>query len=177
MDIEKLKFPIGKFQRPEKVDASLRNEFIQNIEELPIKMAEAVSGLSSDQLDTPYRPGGWTVRQVVHHVADSHMNSYIRFKWAMTEDQPMIKAYDEKSWAEQEDAKNGPIDMSLSLLESLHRRFTYYLKSMSDQDFKRQLGHPEWNHRLSLDIMCALYSWHSLHHTAHVTELRKRKGW
>lgn len=177
MDIEKLKYPIGKFQRPEKVDASTRAAFIMNIEELPAKVSEAIEGLSDEQLDTPYRPDGWTVRQLVHHLADSHINSYVRFKWAMTEDEPFIKAYDEKTWAEQEDGMNGPIDLSLRLLESLHARWTYYLKSMSDDDFRRQLQHPEWTSKLSLNLMCALYSWHCLHHTAHITELRKRNGW
>ena len=177
MDIEQLKYPIGKFQRPDRVDADQRNIFIRNIEELPEKMAAAVDGLNDEQLDTPYRPDGWTLRQVVHHTADSHINSYIRFKWTMTEDEPFIKAYDEKSWAQQEDALLGPVELSLSLLTSLHARLVHYLKSMSDSDFSRQLQHPEWTHKLSLNMMCALYSWHSLHHTAHITELRKRKGW
>ncbi len=177
MDIEKLKYPIGKFKSPDSFHATLRATFIKNIEELPSKMEAAVEGLSKQQLDTPYRPEGWTVRQVVHHTADSHINSYIRFKWAMTENEPFIKAYDEKTWAKQPDALGGDPSLSLHLLSALHTRWVYFLNAMSEDDFKRQLQHPDWTRKLSLNMMCALYSWHSLHHTAHITELRKRNGW
>lgn len=177
MDIEKLQYPIGKFKSPEKVSGEQRNEFIRNIEELPQKVANAVKGFSSEQLDTPYRPGGWTVRQVIHHMADSHINSYVRFRWALTEDEPMIKAYEEKPWAELPDAKSGDVELSLNLLSALHARWVTLLKSMSDEDFSRQLGHPEWTNKLSLNKMAALYSWHCLHHTAHITKLIERKGW
>ena len=177
MELEKLKYPIGKFKSPENYDTNQRAFFVRNIEELPQKMADAVEGLNDKQLDTPYRPDGWTIRQVVHHTADSHINSYMRFKWTLTEDEPYIKAYDEKSWAKQPDAFKGDVDLSLSLLKALHARWVYFLKEMTDDDFKRQLQHPDWTSKLSLDKMCALYSWHSLHHTAHITELRKRKDW
>lgn len=177
VNMEQLQYPIGKFKHPEKLDSDARSALIKNIEELPQKMADAVKGLNEEQLNTPYRPKGWTVRQVVHHVADSHINSYVRFKWAMTEDEPFIKAYDEKSWAQQPDAMEGNINLSLDLLKSLHARWAYFLNNMTEKDFSRQLQHPEWTRKLSLNMMCALYSWHSLHHTAHITELRKRMKW
>ncbi|MEE9371574.1 MAG: putative metal-dependent hydrolase [Saprospiraceae bacterium] len=177
MEIEKFKYPIGKFKTSDKNSVLERTTFIKNIEVLPQKMRKAVEGLNDVHLDTPYRPDGWTIRQVVHHVADSHINSYVRFKWAMTENVPFIKAYQEKDWAKQPDALKGDVTLSLHLLDALHARWTYFLKEMSDNDFKRQLQHPDWARKLSLNIMCAMYSWHSLHHTAHITELRKRKGW
>ena len=177
MDIEKLKYPIGKFKSPESFTGELRAEFIKNIEELPLKMSVAVKDLNEEQLNTPYRPDGWTIRQVVHHTADSHINSYMRFKWTLTEDEPFIKAYDEKSWANQPDALGGDVSLSLNLLTALHERWVYFLKALSEEDFERKLQHPDWTRKLSLNMMCALYSWHSRHHTAHITELRKRKGW
>jgi DinB superfamily len=133
--------------------------------------------LDQGQLDTPYRPGGWTVRQLVHHVADSHLNSYVRFKWATTEDRPTIKAYDEAAWAELSEARSAPIEMSLVLLEALHDRWTLWLRSFTEDHWATVLVHPETGDELSLDTMLQLYQWHGKHHVAHVTQLRSREGW
>jgi uncharacterized damage-inducible protein DinB len=146
------------------------------MEEAPAKLRAAVRGLSNQQLDTPYREGGWTVRQVVHHVPDSHLNSYIRFKWAMTEDEPTIKPYYEDRWAELQDSKVTPIEVSLTLLESLHQRWMLLLRSFREEDWKRKLRHPELG-EMTLDHMLSLYAWHGRHHVAHITSLRERMGW
>lgn len=172
---EDLRYPIGDFELPSGSSAEDRAEWIRTIRDLPSKIAASVEGLTEDQLDTPYRPGGWTVRQVVHHVADSHLNAYCRFKLALTEDNPTIKPYDEKSWADLSDSSMGP-SVSLQLIDSVHRRFTNLLENMSESDFSRTLNHPEtgdWE----LSNMLALYSWHSKHHTAHIDSLRERNGW
>jgi uncharacterized damage-inducible protein DinB len=137
----------------------------------------AVTGLTDAQLDTPYRPGGWTVRQVVHHVPDSHMNAYTRFKLALTEDVPTIKPYDEAKWAELDDSKSKMVEHSLALLEALHARWVFLLERLKPADFDRKLNHPEWDAPMTLDMLLALYAWHGKHHVAHVTELRKRSGW
>jgi uncharacterized damage-inducible protein DinB len=139
-------------------------------------MRAAVKGLSEQQLDTPYREGGWSVRQVVHHVPDSHLNSYIRFKWALTEDEPTIKPYAEDRWARLADSKVTPIEVSLTLLDSLHRRWSDLLHSLRGEDWKRKLRHPEAG-VLTLDKMLALYAWHGRHHVAHITSLREKMGW
>jgi hypothetical protein len=136
----------------------------------------AVDGLDEEQLDTPYRPGGWTVRQVVHHLADSHINAFVRFRLGLTEDQPTIKPYDEKLWAELADCRNAPVEMSLSLLEGLHQRWVMLLTGMSDSDYARTIHHPE-SGILRLDTYLATYGWHSRHHVAHITNLRERLGW
>ncbi len=168
-----LRFPIGKFDRD---DATMsREDRIKTIRELPDAITEAVDGLDEEQLDTAYRPGGWSVRQVVHHLADSHINSFCRFKLALTEESPTIRAYFEDRWAELPDSK-GPVESSLYVLRGVHARWTELVESMSDEDFRRKLEHPEsgsWD----LDGMLSLYDWHSRHHTAHVTSLRDRKGW
>ena len=145
-------------------------------EETPEKLRAAVQDLNEEQLDTPYRPGGWTIRQVIHHLPDSHMNSYVRFKLALTENTPAIKTYDEAKWAELDDSKDTPVEVSLNLLESLHKRWVVLLRSMSEKDFHRSVNHPEWG-EIKLDRMLALYSWHCRHHLAHITTLRQRKGW
>ena len=172
---EDLRFPVGKFDKST-VGATRRAEHIQTISELPSKITDAVRGLNEEQLDTPYRPDGWTVRQTVHHVADSHINSYVRFKLALTEDQPpTIVPYYEDRWAELADSKL-PIEVSLALIDSLHRRWSALLTAMSDDDFNKIFKHPEtgdW----TLDAALALYAWHSQHHTAHITRLREREGW
>jgi uncharacterized damage-inducible protein DinB len=171
-----LRFPVGEFQMTEtKLDDAQREELIQQIAETPGKLRAAVSGLDEAQLDTPYRPEGWTVRQVVHHVPDSHLNSYIRFKLALTEEEPTIKPYDEASWAMLEDSKS-PIEVSLTLLESLHERWVTLLRSLSAGDFARVFVHPERG-KISLDQNVALYAWHGRHHVAHITSLRERMGW
>lgn len=170
------RYPIGPFSpSPELTDAQ-RGQLIARIAALPAGMRKAVAGLSDPQLDTPYRAGGWTVRQVVHHVPDSHMNGYIRFKLALTEAEPTIRPYDQTAWAELDVGRRGPLEPSLALLETLHRRWTALLESMEDGDFRRPLLHPE-DGRLTLDTMLQLYAWHGDHHLAHVSGLREREGW
>jgi len=171
-----LRYPIGKFQPPEKISDEMRKELIQQISEAPARLRDAVKGLSEDQLEVQYRPGGWTVRQVVHHLPDSHLNAYVRFKLAITETVPLIRPYDEGSWAEVHDARLAPIEMSLMMLESLHQRWVFCLHSMEGRDFSRKFRHPE---RGLMDIgkLVALYAWHGRHHVAHITSLRERMGW
>lgn len=172
---EDLRFPVGNFELPGEIGPSERAEFIRTIKELPGEIECAVHGLDEQQIDTPYRPDGWTVRQVVHHVADSHLNALCRFKLALTEDLPTIKPYDEAAWAELPDASKDT-DVSLRLIRSLHERFAYLLDGMSDSDYARKLQHPE-SGEWDLNGMLALYAWHSKHHTAHITKLRERNGW
>lgn len=172
---EDLRFPIGEFSSDFESTGALRQSFIQTIEELPNKLRKAIEGLTDGQLDTRYRPGGWTVRQVVHHIADSHLNSFCRFKLAMTEDCPTIRAFREDRWAELPDSQL-PVDPSLKIIEGVHARWAAMLNSMDSEDFARTLDHPEsgeWN----LDKFLGLYDWHSKHHTAHITKLRERNGW
>ena len=165
---DELRYPLGKFQRPaEPLDAAARATFIDIIAATPANLAEAVRGRTEAQLDTPYRPGGWTVRQLVHHVADSHMNAYIRVKLALTEDAPAIKAYDENEWAKLSDS-SAPIDMSLTLLTALHDRWVRLMRSMQPSDFTRTLTHPDRG-PITVDFLLALYAWHGPHHTAHIT--------
>jgi len=171
-----LRYPIGKFHRKSELTDADRAELIAQIADAPARLRQAVKGLTPDQLDTPYRPEGWTVRQVVHHVPDSHMNSYVRFKLALTEDQPTIKTYDEALWAALPDSKNTPVETSLTLLESLHDRWVNLLRSMSASDFARRVNHPEHG-LIDLDYLLALYAWHGRHHVAHITSLRERMGW
>ncbi|MEO1518551.1 MAG: YfiT family bacillithiol transferase [Bacteroidota bacterium] len=175
--IEELRYPIGRFQLPMERSKMLAVGYIQAIEQLPGQMAEAVHGLSQEQLDTPYRPEGWTVRQVVHHTADSHMNSIIRFKLTLTEEYPTIRPYHEDRWAELEDGKRAPVDISLQLLASLHRRWTMMLRNMSEEDFDRQFFHPASKSSMNLYEAAAMYAWHGRHHLAQITELKKRKAW
>lgn len=172
-----LSYPIGRFQRPDSLSDDQRRAAIDAIAETPRLFRQAVAGLSDAQLDTPYRPGGWTVRQVVHHVPDSHLNAYTRFKLALTEDKPTIKPYDEAAWAGLEDSRSTPIETSLTLLDTLHDRWVRVLRAMKPADFSRPLVHPEHGTELTLDQMLALYEWHGKHHTAHVTRLRERSGW
>jgi hypothetical protein len=171
-----LRFPIGKFQRPESISADQRDQFIDQIAEAPALLAATVAGLSPSQLDTPYRPGGWTVCQLVHHVPDSHMNAYVRFRLALTEDEPTIKPYDEARWAELADAKTAPIEPSLALLENLHKRWVTLMRSFTPAEWTRTLRHPERG-LATLEGDLALYAWHGRHHVAHVTSLRERNGW
>jgi uncharacterized damage-inducible protein DinB len=170
------RYPVGKFHPPEKVSDNDRRTFTIQIEEAPAKLRVAVAGLSDQQLDTPYREGGWTVRQVVHHLADSHMNAFIRFKLALTENRPPVKPYDQQRWAELPDAKVAPIEPSVTLFESLHKRFAGLLASMSAADFARTMNHPEQG-VVNLDRYLSLYAWHGRHHVAHITSLRERMGW
>jgi uncharacterized damage-inducible protein DinB len=171
-----LRFPIGKFQYSGSVSESQRKRFIDEIAATPAQLRAAVRGLSPDQLDTPYREGGWTVRQVVHHVPDSHLNSYVRFKLALTEDEPTIKGYDEGRWAQLADTRTTPVEISLSLLESLHQRWTNLLRSLNGSEWTRTFRHPERG-LMTLDETLAMYAWHGKHHVAHITRLRESKGW
>src|SRR5437762_9948412 len=170
------RYPIGQFTWSGSNTPELRASAINDIAAAPLRMRNAVAGLNEQQLDTPYREGGWTLRQVVHHVPDSHMNSYIRFKLALTEDEPTIKPYDEAVWANLIDAKTAPIEPSLSLLEGLHYRWALLLRSLSDTDVTRKFNHPELG-IVSIDQYIALYAWHGKHHVAHITSLREREGW
>jgi hypothetical protein len=154
----------------------MRPRLIGEIEAAPAQFRAAVQGLTEQQLDTPYRPDGWTVRQVVHHLADSHLNAYIRFRLALTEDQPTIKPYDQSQWAELPDARTAPVETSLQLVDSLHQRLVLLLRSMSDADFARTFLHPKRG-VMRLDTCLAMYAWHSRHHAAHIAGLRERMGW
>jgi uncharacterized damage-inducible protein DinB len=170
-----LRYPVGQFVLPDSTAPRERVGWIKEIARAPHDLRAAVSNLSKEQLDTPYRPGGWTVRQVAHHVPDSHLNAYVRFKLALTEDQPTIKPYDEARWATLADTAL-PVEASLNLLEALHLRWVHLLESMSDQDFQRRFVHPEsgpWR----LDQYLSQYAWHGRHHIAHITELRGRMSW
>ena len=171
-----LRFPIGQFEYGSQLTNEQRQACIDQIGETPERMRAAVAGLSEEQLNSPYRPEGWTVRQVVHHVPDSHLNSYVRFKLALTEDHPTIRAYDENLWANLDDARNAPVDLSLDLLESLHRRWVLFLRSFDENDFARTFHHPELG-TVSVDKNLALYARHGQHHVAHITALRERNGW
>ena len=173
-----LRFPVGKFTRPANaLTATERKTAIETIARTPAMFRAAVDGLNERQLDTPYRPDGWTVRQVVHHLPDSHMNAYIRFKLGLTEDKPTIKAYNEAKWAEMDDGKSKLVSDSLNLLDGLHRRWVFLLERMKPADFARTVIHPEWDRPPSLDDLLAMYAWHGPHHTAHITRLRDREGW
>lgn len=170
------RYPIGKFSPPKDVSVDMRNKAFEEIAAAPAQVRAAVQGLNDSQLETPYRDGGWTVRQVTHHLPDSHMNAYIRWKFALTETEPTIKPYDEAAWANFEDAARAPVDVSLNLLDSLHYRWVRLLRSLQTKDFSRTLVHPDFGVK-TLDWMLFLYAWHGRHHTAHITELRKQKGW
>jgi hypothetical protein len=171
-----LRYPIGRYRAPNDITDSNLEEWIGELAALPENLREAVTGLSESQLDTPYRPGGWTVRQVVHHVPDSHMNSYVRFRLALTEENPTIKPYEEARWAELSDARHAPIEPSLELLVGLHYRFTTLLRSLTPEQFGRTFRHPELG-EVSLDWTVGMYAWHSRHHVAHIKNLRLREGW
>jgi uncharacterized damage-inducible protein DinB len=170
------RYPIGKFTFSGSSSESQRSKFIDDIERTPTTLRAAFKNLSTEQIETPYRDGGWTVRQVVHHVPESHMNAYIRFKLGLTEDNPTIKPYMEDRWAGTPEVHSTPLEISLALLEPLHDRWVRLLRSLQPADWKRTFRHPEMG-SLSLEKTLALYSWHGQHHTAHITELRKRMGW
>jgi uncharacterized damage-inducible protein DinB len=172
-----LRFPIGKFDWNITVSEADYPRLIAEIAGAPAALRSAVAGLSRDQLETRYRPDGWTVKQVVHHVPDSHLNAYTRFKLALTENEPTIKPYEEDKWAELPDSQRVPIDVSLDLLEALHTRWVALLKAMDTADFNRAFVHPEHNKKFTLGQLLALYAWHGRHHVAHITALRKREGW
>ena len=173
--VDELRYPIGKFKPALTTTSESRSEHIAVLRELPDRLSQAVDALDEGQLDTPYREGGWTVRQVVHHVADSHLNSYVRFKLALTEEEPTIKPYDEGAWAMLPDSRS-PVDVSLTLTWALHERWVALLESMHEKDFQKKFVHPERGVQ-DLATALALYDWHSRHHTAHITSLRERMGW
>jgi len=169
MDLEKLKYPIGQFAMPDVFDQKQVGAWISEIEALPGQIKKATENLTDEELNQPYRPGGWTLRQVVHHVPDSHLNAYIRFKQAITEDVPVIRPYDEVRWAETEEAKNGNIKLSLDLLAGLHIRWVAFLKTLRIEDYERKYIHPAYAQKLTLANMLGMYAWHGKHHLAHIT--------
>ncbi|CAN5824098.1 bacillithiol transferase BstA [soil metagenome] len=170
------RYPTGRLCYEADLTPVKRSDLIARIADTPAALRAAVKGLTEDQLDTPYRPGGWTVRQVVHHVPDSHVNAYVRFKLALTEDNPTIRPYDEAAWANVADTRLTPVEVSLTLLDAVHQRWVILLKSMRDADFARPLQHPE-NGAMTIDKLLQMYAWHGRHHVAHVTELKKHEGW
>jgi uncharacterized damage-inducible protein DinB len=172
-----LRYPTGKFSFDPQVTPEKRAKATAAIHDAPAALRAAVRGLNDAQLNTPYRPGGWTVRQVVHHVPESHMNAYTRFKLAITEDNPTIKPYDEDAWAKLPDASKEPIETSLVLLDALHKRWVTLLDTMTPEDFARTVFHPEHQRQMSLDFLLQMYAWHGKHHAAHITALRTRSGW
>ena len=174
--MDDLRYPIGKFSYTAGSTEERRRLWIDEIAKTPDRLREAVAGMSDDQLDTPYRPEGWTVRQVIHHLPDSHLNSYTRFRLALTEDNPLIKPYYEDRWANLPDARTSPVECSLDLLDGLHRRWVLLLNSLAGADLKRKFQHPELG-EVTLEKNLALYAWHGRHHVAHITALKERKGW
>ncbi|MDX1767484.1 MAG: putative metal-dependent hydrolase [Arenibacter troitsensis] len=175
--LEELKYPIGHFVFPKMVNDVTLSDWISELEALPTRLEDLVVHLSEQQLNTPYRPGGWTIRQLVHHIGDSHHNSYTRFKWALTEDNPIIKAYDEKEWSKLSDANNAPIILSLNYLKALHAKLVYLLKGLSKADLERVYIHPDGHIAVSLLENIGKYAWHGNHHLAHIEGIIARKGW
>lgn len=177
MNIEQLKYPIGKFAKPSTITADHLAIWISDIASFPERLTQEVHRLSDDQLDTPYRPDGWTLRQVVHHCADSHMNSLMRLKLALTEDQPTIKPYHEDRWAQLPDSKTLPVLSALKMLDGIHEKWTFLLKNLTIEDFGRTIIHPEHGRTMRIDDMVALYAWHCNHHLAHIVETKKSNNW
>lgn len=179
---DELRYPIGKFEKPPRITLETIGRWIDEIDHLPLLLRKALHNITPKELDTPYRPGGWTIRQVVHHLPDSHMNSYIRFRWALTEDTPTIKAYDEAAWAELIDAKNANIEISLILLEAIHIRWSLLLRSLNLEQLHRSFVHPESGGEIRLDENIGLYAWHGKHHLTHIENAlksmrsKKKKG-
>ena len=176
MTSENLQYPVGRFDAAAEVPHASRAALVESIAATPARVREAVHGLDERQLDTPYRAGGWTVRQVVHHLPDSHMNAYTRFRIALTEQEPTIRPYNEKEWANLVDASRAPVDLSLALLTALHARWDLLLRSLSPADYERRLHHPD-NGAMTIGTLLRMYEWHGRHHVAHITGLRKREGW
>jgi uncharacterized damage-inducible protein DinB len=174
--MEELRYPIGKFTAQETYTRAELKQFIDSIESFPQRLEDEVKSLSDSQLDTPYREGGWTVRQVIHHLSDSHMHAYIRTKWTLTEDSPVIKAYLEKHWAETPE-NTSDVAFSLSLIKSLHAKWVLLLKSIPEEAHTRYFVHPETKRQIRLDTLMGMYSWHGNHHLAHITGLKARMGW
>lgn len=175
--MENLPYPIGQFRYEGEPDQGRREQWIEEIAATPANLRAAVAGLTPHQLDTPYRDKGWTTRQVVHHLPDSHLNAYTRIKLALTEDMPVIRPYEEARWAELPDGRAGPIEVSLNLLESLHHRWVLLLRQLTPADFRRRYMHPQHGRPFEVQETLALYAWHGRHHVAHITSLRRRMGW
>jgi hypothetical protein len=175
--MEDLKYPIGKFQRPSSAKDEDRARWVAEISETPDWLREAVEGLTDEQLNTPYRPEGWTVRQLVHHLADSHVNAYVRIRLALTEDTPTIRLYDQGGWANLPDAKLGPVEPSLVLLEAIHERWVSLVSILDGEKLRREFIHPEANQKMNIDTLLAMYAWHGRHHVAHINGLRERMNW
>ncbi len=176
-DLDPLRYPIGKFQVPESIPELQIKEWIDSLERFPARLRDLVFELDLEQLETPYRPGGWTVRQLIHHISDSHHNSYIRFKWALTEKSPLIKVYDEKKWAELHDSKSAPIENSLLHLQVIHQKLVFLLRGLDRKELKKTFIHPEGHIETSLEENIGRYVWHGDHHYAHIANLIRRKGW
>jgi len=175
--LEQLRYPIGKYEIPNPITEGHLQKWITILEHLPERLAKIVNPLSKSQLETVYRPGGWTVRQLVHHISDSHHHSYIRFKWALTETNPIIKPYFEKEWANLFDAKTAPIQLSLNHLAAVHAKLVYLLKGLSQEDLQRKFTHPDGNEETTLAENIGRYAWHGSHHFAHIEQLLKRNNW
>lgn len=175
--LEELRYPIGKYVIPRPITEDNLSKWITVLEELPSRLEKLVEGLAEDQLETPYRPDGWTVRQVIHHISDSHHHSYIRFKWALTEENPIIKPYFEKEWANLFDTRTAPIQISLNHLKAVHAKLVYLLKGLSKEQLQRTFTHPDGNEVTTIEENIGRYAWHSSHHFAHIEKLIQRKGW
>ncbi len=176
-EIEKFRYPIGKFEKPANIEDEVIDEWIETLDQYPRRLRELVSDLNDEQLNTPYRPGGWTVRQLVHHISDSHHNSYIRFKWALTEETPVIKVYDEKKWAELHDTRSAPISMSLDHLSAVHAKLVYLLRGLNKTELKKAFIHPDGHVETSLEENIGRYVWHGNHHYTHIANLIARNSW
>jgi uncharacterized damage-inducible protein DinB len=174
--LQDIRFPIGDFAVDPVITSDKRTKWITQIEQAPEQLRAALKGLSESQIDTQYREGGWTLRQVVHHLADAQMNGFVRFKLALTEARPEIKTYEETLWAETADSRKAPVELSISLLEALHARWVILLRSLPESGFANTFRHPQRG-ELTIDVALQLYAWHGIHHTAHITKLRERKGW
>ncbi|MEM7484646.1 MAG: YfiT family bacillithiol transferase [Bacteroidota bacterium] len=175
--LEKLRYPIGTYEIPETITENHLKEWIAILEHLPKRLSDMVTPLTTQQLETPYRPGGWTVRQLIHHISDSHHHSYVRFKWALTENAPVIKPYFEKEWSKLFDAKTAPIQMSLDHLKAVHAKLVYLLKGLSNEELQRKFIHPVGNAETTLLENVGRYAWHGSHHFAHIENLIDREGW
>lgn len=171
-----LRYPVGPYVRPTSIDSSTRAASLSDIADLPRHLTAAINGLTDAQLDTPYREGGWTVRQVVHHLPDSHLNAYLRMKLAATENRPAVKTYDEKAWSELDDARTGAVVLSLPLIFALHARWSAWLQTLDETTLGRTVQHPDWGD-VSIDVLINIYGWHCRHHVAHITALKARQGW
>lgn len=176
-NLEQLRYPIGHFEAPVNITGEIISIWIDILETLPKRLNDLVKDLSEEHLETPYRPEGWTVRQLIHHIADSHHHSYTRFKWALTEEQPLIKAYEEKEWSKLNDATTAPIELSLTYLTALHAKLVYLLKGLSQDDLNTYYLHPDGNIKVTVAENIGKYAWHSNHHFAHIQNLIIRKGW